>query len=85
MLPNFPNLAKLYWLPTKHPIQEARGANQAVASSRAGTPTQMLGAVGDDQIGDDLLRTLAGYSVGVKDVRTLSGLLPDKHILLCPK
>lgn len=60
-----------------------KGANQAVASSRAGAPTQMLGAVGDDQIGDDLLRKLAAFSIGVKDVRTLSGTATGQaHIVV---
>lgn len=48
-----------------------KGANQAVAAARAGATVRMLGAVGDDADGADMVRFLdeAGIDTGLVDVR----------------
>lgn len=45
-----------------------KGANQAIAAAAAGAPAVMLGAVGDDQAGRDVLRALARRNVDVAGV-----------------
>lgn len=50
-----------------------KGANQAVAASRAGGATHMVGAVGTDQAGSDLRGVLASHGVDVAELSTLPG------------
>lgn len=50
-----------------------KGANQAVAVARLGYPCVLLGAVGDDVFGQDLLRNLEAYGVAVCHVLTVPG------------
>ena len=45
-----------------------KGANQAVAAARAGAAVSMLGAVGTDPAGDDLLRGMAADGVDTSHV-----------------
>lgn len=48
-----------------------KGANQAVAASRAGGNVAMLGGVGDDQFGRERLRDLASDGIDVSHVVTV--------------
>jgi ribokinase len=51
-----------------------KGANQAVAAARAGATVRLLGALGDDLLGDDLLGFLERSGVGVAGVRRTTGV-----------
>lgn len=48
-----------------------KGANQAYASAKAGTPTTMLGAVGDDRYGNMLKDNLARAGVFIDHIKTV--------------
>jgi ribokinase len=50
-----------------------KGANQAVAASRAGAQVIMLGAVGDDDLGRHALDGLAAEGVDISACRRLAG------------
>lgn len=50
-----------------------KGANQAVACSKLGANTYMVGAVGD-AFGEELIKTLQGYQVNTKYVKQLKGV-----------
>lgn len=50
-----------------------KGANQAVAASRAGAAVTMIGAVGDDSFGDRLVAFLASNAVDVSGVVRVAG------------
>lgn len=50
-----------------------KGANQAVAAARAGARVLMVGAVGNTPVDRELLDTLAGYGVDVRQVETVDG------------
>jgi ribokinase len=57
---------------TFHQTAGGKGANQAVAVARLGGRVALVGAVGADDRGDELLRRLSGEAVDVRFVRTLS-------------
>ena len=57
-----------------------KGANQAIAAVRAGAPTYMIGAVGDDLFRDLTLTTLAEEGVDVTAVRVTDGSTGIAHI-----
>lgn len=48
----------------------AKGANQAVAAARAGSAVEMVGRVGDDLYGRELLESLSSAGVVTRHVRT---------------
>lgn len=50
-----------------------KGANQAVAAARLGARVAMVGRVGDDVFGRELIRSLAGEQVDTTGVRTTAG------------
>ena len=50
-----------------------KGANQAVAASRAGAAVTMIGAVGDDSFGDRLVAFLASNGVNTSGVVRVAG------------
>jgi ribokinase len=54
-----------------HFIPGGKGANQAVAASRLGAITTMLGAVGNDSFGQTLLDSLEGNKVCIDHVKVL--------------
>jgi ribokinase len=59
-----------------------KGANQAVAASRAGADAAFLGAVGADAGEHDVLDTLAGYGVDVDDVARVDGPTGAAYVLV---
>jgi ribokinase len=57
-----------------------KGANQAIAAVRAGAPTYMIGAVGEDMFRELTLATLAAEGVDVSAVRITDGSTGIAHI-----
>src|SRR5512133_3399726 len=51
-----------------------KGANQAVAAARLGRRVAMVGCVGDDPAGRELLGSLAGAEVDTDPVRVVVGV-----------
>jgi ribokinase len=51
-----------------------KGANQAVAAARLGRGVAMVGCVGDDQAGRELLASLRADGVGTAHVRAVGGV-----------
>ena len=50
-----------------------KGANQAVAAARSGARVRMVGAVGDDDLGEEAVALLAGEGIDVSAVARLAG------------
>mgnify|MGYP003909669559 FL=1 len=57
-----------------------KGANQAIAAVRAGAPTYMIGAVGEDMFHELALTTLAAEGIDVSGVRITDGATGIAHI-----
>jgi len=57
-----------------HMIPGGKGANQAVAASRAGAATRMVGCVGKDAFGRELFNSLSCAGVNVEGVHSLPGI-----------
>lgn len=58
---------------TFHANSGGKGANQAVAVARLGYPSILLGMVGEDALGYELLETLKGYGVDTSQVGVAAG------------
>jgi ribokinase len=58
---------------TFHANSGGKGANQAVAVARLGYPSVMLGMVGEDALGEQLLQTLKRYGVDTSQIEVASG------------
>lgn len=54
-----------------HYIPGGKGANQAVACARLGAHTQMIGAVGGDLFGEDLMRSMKKNGVAIEAIARL--------------
>ena len=54
-------------------VPGGKGANQALAASRLGAPVALVGAVGEDHMGDDALVLLADAGVDLAHVRRVPG------------
>lgn len=52
-------------------ISGGKGANQAVSCARLGSKVVMLGAIGNDQFGQQVLDDLTGYGVNTQDILVL--------------
>ena len=58
---------------TFHANSGGKGANQAVAVARLGYPSVMLGMVGEDALGEQLLQTLQNYGVDTSHIGVATG------------
>lgn len=63
-------------------IPGGKGANQAVAAARQGTTVSMLGRVGDDSFGPELIHNLKQNNVDTSHVQTDSGSATGTAIIV---
>lgn len=59
-----------------------KGANQAVAAARLGNHVHMVGCIGDDTLGKQILENLKNNDVNVEYVKTEEGSSGTAHITL---
>lgn len=57
-----------------HYMMGGKGANQAVAASRMGIPTALIGCVGNDTFGEKMLKHLSEENLDISSVRTVEGI-----------
>ncbi|HYG56937.1 MAG TPA: ribokinase, partial [Symbiobacteriaceae bacterium] len=63
-----PEAGETVFAPTLDRFPGGKGGNQAVAAARLGVPTAMVGCVGRDGFGDDLIKSLSADGVAVDGV-----------------
>jgi ribokinase len=63
-------------------VPGGKGANQAIAASLAGADVTMLGSVGSDAYGDEILRLLATLGVGVDAVTRADEATGTAHVVV---
>lgn len=63
-------------------VPGGKGANQAVAAARLGSEVHMIGAVGTDAFGDELLAGLKAESIQANSVKRVEGTSGIANILL---
>lgn len=63
-------------------IAGGKGANQAIAAARAGGRVAMVGAVGRDPYGDDVLAVLTDAGVEVAGISRVDGATGTAHIVV---
>jgi ribokinase len=71
--PAIPRVGQTVIGTTFHLTPGGKGANQAVAIARLGYPVEMVGLVGDDVYGPDLLDNLARQGVGTSSMAQVAG------------
>lgn len=67
-----PTLGETVMGETFHTIPGGKGANQAVAAARLGAVTTMIGCVGQDLFGQDLVKHLENQGVNVSNVKPVT-------------
>ena len=65
-----------------HTLPGGKGANQATAAARAGGTARMIGAVGEDEFGDQLRRSLRRNGVDTSGLRRVPGRTGTAHIVV---
>ncbi|MBT2569392.1 ribokinase [Planococcus sp. ISL-110] len=63
-------------------VPGGKGANQAVAAARLGSDVHLIGAVGQDAFGTELLSGLKDEAIHVQDVKQIDGASGIANILL---
>ena len=73
--PRLPQPGETLRVPTSIPRPGGKGANQAYAAAKLGGagPTAMLGRVGDDDFGRQIIASLVSVGCGVEGVRSVAG------------
>ncbi|KAF0996570.1 ribokinase [Geobacillus sp. TFV-3] len=70
--PRFPNQGETILGEQFLTTPGGKGANQAVAAARLGANVQMIGAVGDDAFGQELIRSLQNEGISVDCVKPVT-------------